>query len=104
VAVSSQQEAIERLDREYDRSEGFLGRLRAGSFDPVGAERLLGVLSSLDLGEDPVDKRLVQLLWFTPIFMQWQKERFELAGSDVDAVESTLNQVVSILEEVVGVP
>ena len=104
MGVSSQQEVIDQLDREYERSGGFLGQLRAGRFDPEGAERLLSILASLTLGDDPVDRRLVQLLWFTPIFIQWQKERFEILGADLDPVESILNRVVSTLEEVVGVP
>lgn len=102
--MSTLQELIEKLDMEYDRSEGFLGLLRTGRFDPQGASRLLGLLSSLELGDGPVDRRLVQLLWYMPIFLQWQKERFALSGGDVEAVESTLNEVVSILENALGVP
>lgn len=102
--MSSLQELVEKLDLEYDRSEGFLGLLRTGVFDPQGASRLLGLLSSLELGDGPVDRRLVQLLWYMPIFLQWQRERFELSGGDVEAVESTLNEVVLILEGVLGVP
>lgn len=104
AVMAGQREVVELLEREYDRPGGFLGLLREGTFDPVGAERLVRVLSSLDLGDDLVDRRLVRLLWFTPMFIQWQRERFELAGADAGPVESILNQVVSILEEVVGVP
>ena len=102
--MSTLQELIAKLDLEYDRSKGFLGLLRTGTFDPQGASRLLGILSSLDLGDGPVDRRLVQLLWYMPIFLQWQRDRFALSGGDVAEVESTLNEVVSILEDVLGVP
>jgi hypothetical protein len=95
-------ELIERIDMEYDRSEGFLGRLRSGTFDPAGAQRLLALLGSLDLGAGPVDRRLVQLLWYMPIFMEWQKAR--LSASDAAETESTLNEVMSTLERVIGVP
>lgn len=98
------QSLIDKLDQEYDREVGFLGQLRMGLFDEVGEKRLLDLLASLDLGSGPIDRRLVQLLWFMPIFIQWQKERFELNGGDVKRVEGTLNSVVSILEDVVGVP
>jgi hypothetical protein len=80
--------------------------LRTGVFSPSAAERLLGLLRSLELRDGPVDRRLVQLLWHMPILMQWQKERFMLAGAgagaEEDAVETTLNEVVSILEERLG--
>jgi hypothetical protein len=95
-------ELIERIELEYDRSEGFLGRLRSGTFDPAGAQRLLGLLGSLDLADGPVDRRLVQLLWYMPIFMQWQKDR--LSEADATATKETLNEVMSILENVIGVP
>ena len=95
---------IDKLDQEYDREVGFLGQLRMGLFDEAGEKRLLDLLASMDLGNGPVDRRLVQLLWFMPIFIQWQKERFELHGGDAKRVEETLNSVVSILEDVVGVP
>lgn len=91
VAMSILQESIDKLEAEYDRSEGFLGLLRTGTFDHRGASRLLDLLSSLEVGGGPVDRRLVQLLWYLPIFLQWQKERFALSGGDAEAVESTLN-------------
>lgn len=95
-------ELIERIDLEYDRADGFLGRLRSGVHDPVGAARLLGVLRSLELDEGPVDRRLVQLLWYMPIFMEWQKAR--LSVSDAAATEETLGEVMAVLEDVLGVP
>lgn len=98
------QRLIDKIDQEYDRESGFLGQLRMGVFDEVGERRLLGLLASMDLGTGPIERRLVQLLWFMPIFIQWQKERFELNGGDAKRVEGTLNSVVSILEDVLGVP
>ncbi len=102
--MSTSQEIVERLDLEYDLSEGFLGRLRSGIFDPKGKERLLGLLNSMELENGPVDMSLVRHLWFLPIFIQWQKERFEYENRNAELVESTLTEVVNVLTEVVGVP
>lgn len=102
--MSVPDDLIKRLDLEYDRSDGFLGLLRTGEFDPRGAARLLELLRSLELGDGPVDRRLVQLLWYLPIFLQWQKERFALRGADTEPIEATMNEVVSILEDVLGSP
>ncbi len=68
---------------------------RLGSFD---------LLRSLELGDGPVDRGLVQVLWYVPIFLKWQKERFAPNGADTEAVEATMNEVISILEELLGVP
>jgi len=100
--MTDEDKLIERIDMEYDLTEGFLGRLREGTFDPVGAQRLLGLLAALDLGDGPVDRRLVQLLWYMPLLMEWQKPR--LSADDAAAVEQTLNKVISTLERVLGVP
>ena len=100
--MSELENLIERIDFEYDRADGFLGRLRSGDFDAIAAQRLLRVLGSLDLGDGPVDRRLVQLLWYMPIFMVWQKDR--LSNADAAATEEVLNEVMSILERVIGVP
>ena len=102
--MTTQEELIAKIDREYDRSEGFLGLLRAGVFDPEGASRLIDLLSSIDVGDGPIEKRLVQLLWYMPIFLQWQKERFVVHERDPEDVVSVMNEVVSTLERVLGVP
>jgi hypothetical protein len=100
--TSSEPSLIDRIDAEYDLEEGFIGRLRSGNYDQAGADRLLAVLSGLDLGDGPVDRRLVSLLWYLPLIIGWQLPRVPKA--DVEKVESTLNKVVSILEAVLGVP
>lgn len=38
--MTSQQDVVQRIDDEYDRDAGFLGRLRSGTFDAEGADRL----------------------------------------------------------------
>lgn len=95
---------IEELDAEYDRSVGFLGKLRFGVFDHEGASRLLGLLERIELDDGPVDRRLVQLLWFMPTFIQWQKERFSREGQDIVPIDDLLIRTVEILEEKLGVP
>ncbi|GAB3623267.1 hypothetical protein GCM10027418_13490 [Mariniluteicoccus endophyticus] len=92
----------DRLVHECDRLTGFLAQLREGRVDPTGAERFLGLLSSLDLGDGPVDRKLVQFLWFTPVFLQWQVDRHRLTGDGSDHVSQLLDKVVTALEEVVG--
>lgn len=98
------EQLIDKIDQEYDRTTGFLGLLRQGTFDSQSSERLLDLLSSLELGNGPVDRRLVQLLWYMPIFLQWQIERFDASGRDAAPVRTVMNKVVSRLEVVIGVP
>ena len=109
AALMGQQELLDRLEAEYDRQDGFLGQLREGVLRSDDARRFLDLLEEIEIGESPVDVRLVRFLWFTPVFIQWQKERIELlAGTssavDPAAIEEILNHVISLFEERVGVP
>lgn len=95
---------VDRLTAEFDQPSGFLWLLRTGVFDPEGAARLLAHLAEISDDENPIDRRLVQVLWFMPVFLQWQKERFEGADRGAADVETTLNSVVTLLEQKIGVP
>jgi hypothetical protein len=97
---------IVRLEAEWDRSQGFLGRLRTGEFDPAGFERFEQLLRSVNLGdEETIDRRLVSLLWFVPLFMTWQRERVAEQGGDPDQVEAATQKITDILlRDVLGAP
>jgi hypothetical protein len=96
---------INRLDDEWDQDDGFLGRLRAGLFDREGYERFLGLLQSIETKGDVFDRRLVELLWFVPLFMEWQTERLEgRSGMPPEEFRSYKNAVLNTLFKVLGVP
>jgi hypothetical protein len=93
---------VEVINNAYDEEHGVLGRLREGQFDRAGAQRLLSVLGELELGEGPIDRRLVSLLWYMPLFIEWQTSR--VPDSDRQDVSNLAAEVISILERVLGVP
>ncbi|MFK4107994.1 hypothetical protein [Streptomyces sp. NPDC002176] len=66
---------LELLDEAWDDEVGFLGKLRAGEFDPVAGEAYVALLSRIPPVGGTVDSRLVQLIWFAPMFIEWQLER-----------------------------
>lgn len=85
---------ISDLEAEYDRSEGFLGLLRAGHFDSLARDRFLRLLQCIDLGTSgSIDRRVVALLWYVPLFMQWQ----ERAPSRVFRVVAAARQDIPAL-------
>jgi hypothetical protein len=96
---------INRLDDEWDQDDGFLGRLRAGLFDREGYERFLGLLQSIETKGDVFDRRLVELLWFVPTFMEWQTERLEgRSGMPPDEYGNYKLRVIEALNKVLGYP
>jgi len=93
------------LEQEWDFEDGFLGRLRCGEFEVAGLHRLLAVLETISLNDsEDINRRLVSLLWYMPLFMEWQKERVQEEGGDRLALENAINQVQTQVERLLGVP
>jgi hypothetical protein len=98
---------IRRLEAEYDLDHGFLGQLREGQFDPMGLDRLLHLLESLDFGEATLlNRRVVAVLWMIPTLMTWQLERVAEQGGDLETLRHGIDKVEAILTSpsVLGVP
>lgn len=102
------EEIIANLEAEWDEPDGFFWRLRQGDFDPVGASRYESVLKSHAReirGLKLLDRRVVELLWFGPIFMMWQRERVSERGGSASSVELAANRIADILlADVLGGP
>jgi hypothetical protein len=94
---------IAELEAAYDLEDGFLGLLRGGHFDRVARDRFLRLLETIDLAPTaPINRRLVGLLWYAPMFMQWQLERLD--DEEQSALLAAIDQVTSQLERILGVP
>lgn len=97
--------AIPKLEQEWERPGGFLGDLRTGHFCEEGFLRVLDILRSVDTTNlDKLDKRFVELTWFIPTFMSWQRERVQESGGDVKILDSAVQQVTELLYQVLGAP
>lgn len=97
---------IKALEAEYDLDTGFLGRLREGTFDTAGLDRLIALLRSIEQGnEETINRRLVALLWMIPTLMEWQVERIAEHGGDVERLQRGIDTVEAILmNSVLGTP
>ena len=96
---------IAELENEWNLDTGFLGKLRVGTFDSDGFEQLLEKLGSLQLSnEKMIDRRLVSLIWYIPLFMLWQQERFFDQKPDYHNIDQAISQITSIIESVLGTP
>jgi hypothetical protein len=96
---------ITELEDEWDLDTGFLGKLRLGIFDSDGFEQLLEKLRSFQSSnEKMIDRRLVSLIWYIPLFMFWQRERFFDQKPDYCNIDQAINQITSIIESILGTP
>ena len=84
---------------------GLYWESREGIVDAAGLERLICLLDEIDLGDaTEVDRRLVSLLWFMPLFMEWQHQRVEDRGGDRLVLERATNRVHDSIERILGIP
>lgn len=96
---------IANLEQEWDLERGFLGRLRRGQFDAGCFERLVSILDGIDLqGNVNVNRRLVSLLWYIPLFMEWQTERVREAGGNPIEFVKAISYVQGSIERILGAP
>ena len=99
------QTAIEQLNREWESQNGFLGKARYRTFDSDGLDRLIQTLESIDVEDkDYLDRRLVSLLWFIPIFLEWQKPSFREVEKETQSLDSAINRIMPLLYKILGIP
>ncbi|WP_327105845.1 hypothetical protein [Nonomuraea glycinis] len=98
-------ELLEALDLTWDDETGFLGRLRGGEFVQELADAYIELLGEVDPVEDEViNSSFVKLLWFMPIFIEWQIERVVEAGTPREDVERVLDLATTRIMDILGVP
>lgn len=96
---------IQSMEKEWD-IDGFLGNLRQGIFNPSAGDDFLALLSTISIEENEfIPKRLLSLLWYLPLFLEWQRERVaEVSGERVSLYVRFITQVQNLLEQKLGVP
>ncbi|TKD06472.1 hypothetical protein [Polyangium fumosum] len=101
----SYEKEIEALELEWSPEDGFFGRVRQGQFAAEDFQRALGRLAAISIEEDAeVPRRVVSLLWYIPVFMQWQAERVRENGADVTAYANAIQLMTNEVERLLGVP
>jgi hypothetical protein len=101
----SYEKEIEMLEQEWMPDSGFFWQIRQGCFVADEFNRALKKVSSVSIHEDAdVPLRLVSLLWYIPLFMQWQVERVSENGGDMIAYENATTTMTNEIERLLGVP
>jgi hypothetical protein len=96
---------IPALEREWAQPDGFFGRLRMGVFDSDGFERVVRLIKSIHIDDRLViDRRLVSLTWYMPLFMLWQRESLNARGMSAQELDRACNHVEDLVENLLGLP
>lgn len=101
----SYEKEIEALESEWSAEDGFFWRVRQDQFAANDFERALAKVSAITIAEEAdLPRRVVSLLWYIPLFMQWQVERVKENQGDVNAYTAGITTMTNELERLLGVP
>lgn len=96
---------VEELERFWEPDDGVFWRLRQGNLDPQGLESVAARLESIEVAEDTqLPRRFVSLVWFIPIFMEWQRDRVREQGGDMQEFAKLQNRLTGVVQRLLGVP
>ena len=98
------EELLEQLDAVWDEESGFLGKLRSGKFDPEAGQEYVALLSRIPQPGEVIDSRLVQLIWFAAMFIEWQVERATHSEEEARRLTHIASQVHEAVSDVLGIP
>lgn len=101
------QEAIQYLDYEWGKLEGdgFFALLERGQFDQEGYERLLQLLDSIEVPDEPyLDRRFVEVVWFIPTFMRWQRDSWPVDAEDTKLLDAAIGIAEGRVRNILGSP
>lgn len=96
---------VTKLGHEWEQPHGFFGLLRQGVFDQGSFDRATAILAGVDItNEDSIDRRLVELIWFIPIFMVWQRERLQENGVNLHEYDEACHIMLNHVYAILGMP
>jgi hypothetical protein len=101
---SMRQELISQLEAIWEVDSGFLYKLRQGIFDRELYNEFIQLLREISFeDEELISSRIVSLLWYIPLFMEWQKERVQknISLNEYNILKTTIENE---LERILGIP
>ncbi|MCZ7647425.1 MAG: hypothetical protein M5U26_19575 [Planctomycetota bacterium] len=101
----SYEDEIRELESEWMPEDGFFWKIRQGQFSEEDFRRALTKVSNIPIPNDALlPRRLVSLLWYIPLFMQWQTERVQENGGDIPGLSMAITTMTNKIERLLGVP
>ena len=98
------EDLLAALDEAWDDEHGFLGKLRAGTFDEPAGAAYVALLRTVPPVGDTVSSRLVKLIWLAPQFVTWQIERATSGEAEAARLRRISDQVHEAVADILGIP
>ena len=101
--MATDDQIIFDLEQFWENS-GFFGRIRSGIFDEDCAERVIDFLTNLQLTGTHINMRIVSLIWYVPLFLEWNRERVVNAGGSDAEYRAAATRIQSAIQSILGLP
>ena len=96
---------IPGVEAEWKPETGFFWRTRQGDFRKEDFERALGTLAAVpSMADQSVPARFVSVVWYIPIFMEWQRDRVRECGINPNEYDRATNKLTNEVQRILGVP
>ena len=87
---------IKSIESEWEPETGFFWKIRQGDFLQDEFDRTFAKFAAVpSMSEEPLPARLVSVLWYVPIFMEWQIDRVRERGGDLHAYSIAMNRLTA---------
>jgi hypothetical protein len=89
---------IAALEAEWAPDDGFFWHVRDGRLDLVGLERTKAKLARMAFDDaSQLPRRLVSLLWYVPLFLEWNRQRHPADhGGVVDDLSKEIERLLGV--------
>ena len=89
-----------KLIWQWENADGFFFKFRFGTFDKDECKKTLDIIEEIEFGRhNMIDRKIVDLIWFVPLFLEWNKERVIENGC---ASEYEISKVLNLFYEAVS--
>ena len=103
----TEKQIVNKLEIEWAIENGFFYEVRSRKFDLEKGKRVQELLQNIEpLQSKKINKRLVQLLWYIPLFLEYQKDTLKPVLEDKNYIEYVrlVNGMQSEVERILGYP
>jgi hypothetical protein len=97
---------IELLESSWDIDSGFFGLLRCGQYSEDSYKELLTILKQVPVDQDTMPKRVVSLLWYMPMFLEWHREFLvtKAAIFSINDYDFLCTEILNAVQDILGIP
>lgn len=103
----TEEKIVKALNESWAMETGFFYELRTLRFNPTKGKKLYKCLMSFNFGnQSEVSKELVRLLWYIPLFMEYQKPTLKTVLKEIEYKKyvKLSNVIQGEVERLLGYP